>query len=482
MIKTKTTTKKNAKKTSSYPKKKVPFTKSKYSKQKPSYAFNGDYGYIYNGIFLASVYKLNEQQEMALSIMITQFLDNKKFQTFSLRGYAGTGKSTIIGLLEQYILKSGNSVNFSAPTNRAVSVLKSKTQYSKVSTLHKLLGLKAEIDIENFDIRNAEFSYDRSRSELSSNVVVIDEASMIGDQLYDFINQILIQKFNCKIIYLGDSAQLQPVGSTRLSKALTNSDLEYELTEVMRTDSENIITLLTKIRNKQKFTLERTEDYHFTNDHEEFLEIGYKHFLELNDNENIVRVICGTNERVESYNSYYHDRLFPTSDAEYNVGELITSYNGNYELFCNSMDGIISSIEDTFFQIGDFLYKGYNISLTNRGRLKVISSNNDFKPLEKEVYRRLRANDNYQSFYELKNEYYLPFDILSKTGKTLLSKGIDYGYSITTHKSQGGTYKNVLIDIEDFKPFKRDIENYRQLLYVAFSRCSNSFIGYTMKT
>lgn len=79
------------------------------------------------------------------------------------------------------------------------------------------------------------------------------------------------------------------------------------------------------------------------------------------------------------------------------------------------------------------------------------------------------------NYYAFLDEYYFPVNIKDEDGKVVIKKGLDYGYAITTHKAQGSTYTNAMVDIVSFKPFLRDKENYFEMLYVGFSRVSKSF-------
>lgn len=437
--------------------------------------------YHLQGQILKSPFKLNEQQESALNLIINDFININKFQTFTLNGYAGTGKTSIINLVEQYLLLAGKSVLFCSPSNKANIILKKKTIFSPVITIHRLLNLKPFIPLEDFSLDNLEFIVDEEakKSSIIYDYVIVDESSMINDDLYDYLLEAI---GSTKVIFMGDSAQIRPVKQDSKSKCLTASGLSYQLTMVERTNSKSILKILTQIRSGKKIILEDNKDYTITNNPKVFRNYGVKYFKQLSEDENVCRVLCGTNARVKLFNEYYHKKLFPDSTVEYNVGEPLTSYQGKYEFFTNGMDAIIKEIEQIALVINDIEYKAYKVLLTNSGTITIISKDNDFSDIPSYIEKLISENETLAEYYDFINNHYFPDSIKNSSKKVIIKKGYDFGYAITVHKSQGSTYTNAMIDLVSFRVFKENKDFYREMLYVAFSRCSNSFIGYTMKT
>lgn len=462
--------------------------------------------YQINGVNLESPFILTEQQRKSLECIINDFIhtDREDVYTFTLKGYAGTGKTSVINMVEQYVKQIGASIVFTATTHRAVEVMRGTSIASNVFTIHSFMRLKLHIDIRDYNVDKAKLR-NRNREPSHVDFVVIDEASMIDIILYAKIIDILVDKFKMKVIFMGDPAQLKPIGSTGISFALRKSDLQYELTTVKRTSSVAIQSLLTRVRQGKGFSLEPSQQHCFTSNREEFMKYSLEKFSHLREDILSYRILCGTNEAAESCNDYFHKALFPNEpdENEYHVGELIMTYkNGNDDNgtqgFHNAMDGFILCIEDAEFTIGDSgsgcqeTYTGYNLTIlvgslfpqsydsllgnATEVKIPVISKNNNWTSFGKYL-DYLYDNKKQKDYENLMNNYYFPHEFNNNKGDTVIPKGIHYGYAMTVHKSQGGTYSNTGIIIDSFKSFEKDVDNYNQLLYVAFSRCKDSFVG-----
>ena len=160
-----------------------------------------------------------------------------------LTGYAGTGKTTLVGKLTDE-LNSSLHIAVCAPTNKAVKVLREKITASGVefATLHSLLGLRMkENDDGQMDVRR-----EGSSSLHEYNLVVVDECSMISPDLFQMI---LSGKRNARVLFVGDPAQLPPVGEAMESPVFSMVDLRAPLSEVVRQARGNpIIELSMAIR------------------------------------------------------------------------------------------------------------------------------------------------------------------------------------------------------------------------------------------
>ena len=171
-----------------------------------------------DGFKVKTKFLLNEEQQNAL-YELEQFISSKE-NTITLSGSAGTGKSTLMSVFNEWLEKKKRIYpKYSAPTHRANAVTKLMNPKVSVYTLHSLFGLSPDLDIEtgNFDVKKLEF-VQKNRLVIENNdILVIDESSMISDPLFELIKHFQ-QTMGLKVIYVGDIAQLKPVKQKHKSK------------------------------------------------------------------------------------------------------------------------------------------------------------------------------------------------------------------------------------------------------------------------
>jgi ATP-dependent exoDNAse (exonuclease V) alpha subunit len=167
-------------------------------------------------------FQLTCDQEQALKAIL-EFLDSDQ-TLFLLGGFAGTGKTTLVSLLVKALVSVGKRIALTAPTNKAVNVLQrmaAKNELTGVDffTIHQLLGL-------GIVTRAGEKVLERTGSSYAHafHVVFIDECSMIGEQLWHWIEDAAsLYAPRLKIVLMGDPAQLNPVNEKKSpSFSLTN--------------------------------------------------------------------------------------------------------------------------------------------------------------------------------------------------------------------------------------------------------------------
>ena len=188
---------------------------------------------------------------------------NSDASVFILRGYAGTGKTTMVKVVADYISQSRQLIMM-APTGRAARVLSDKTGY-RATTIHRAIYEKAHLLPKRVkDVAESEFKFvfPIHKSDKEGDIVaIVDEASMVcsrkiehelfifgTDNLMDDLLTYVRPNFGGKVIFVGDPAQLPPVGES-VSSALSTKYfqgkglevVEAELTEVLRQKGDSII-------------------------------------------------------------------------------------------------------------------------------------------------------------------------------------------------------------------------------------------------
>lgn len=305
--------------------------------------------------------KLTSQQNIVFG-QIKAFLDSDA-SVFILRGYAGTGKTTMVKVIADYIEKNRKLVMM-APTGRAARVLATKTGHEAV-TIHKAIYAKAHVKPKKVkDVAESEFKFvfPICQYEGGGNIVaIVDEASMVcsrkiehelfifgtGNLLEDLLTYVR-PNFGGKVIFVGDPAQLPPVGEP-VSNALRAEYfqekglkvVEIELTEVIRQKGDSAILknammirdLLKKDKRNQLVFEEQKDDVE-TVPSELFLD-KYINYRKVSGKHDSV-IICYSNQSASRYNRDIRKMLYG-EDVPLRVNDVLLITQNNYRL--NRMNG-----------------------------------------------------------------------------------------------------------------------------------------------
>ncbi|MEM4326105.1 MAG: AAA family ATPase, partial [Candidatus Pacearchaeota archaeon] len=449
------------------------------------------------GIFIETGGKkieLNKQQATALNKI--EKWSKGTGGVFTLSGYAGTGKTTII---KHFIDNLKGRVVVSAPTHKAVSVI-SKTTGQDGYTLHSLLGLQPNVDLEKFNPKNPIFAQKKKALINDYDYIIIDEASMINKELYKFLKDNYRHK---RIIFIGDPAQLPPVNEAK-SKVFTDVANEnfYELTKVERQSETNpIFSVLDAIRSDINSTTDKFKHETKLNSKGEGIEfLKGKSFFEkldqyipkIKENPYLYKVLSWRNSEVSKYNKYIRDKIFGNPKDILVDGDFLMAYSSisdsfGYLLIVNSSEYIVKGVTPgkrlgidgyyvNFYPADpDIFEKSVPIGFF------VVDHNNQesLNKFKDELKRKLSIAKTLKGkawidYFKFKNEFLLMQDLYDG-GEFLVGKDLDYGYSVTVHKSQGSTYETVFVDENDINRNRVPAER-NQLKYVAFTRASKNVI------
>ena len=462
-------------------------------------------------------FKLNEQQTKALLVLEDFVTNPKKYSNvITLCGYAGTGKSTLIGIFDKYLKSKYIKPKYSAPTHRANAVTRMNNPEADVSTLHSLFGLTNVIDLTdgNYDLRKLK-NQQRNRPKLKDgSVLIIDEASMISKGLFQFIEDYK-NNHNVKIIYVGDDAQLAPVNDDTISPVFTGNYTKLQLTKVERTGDNAILAESTRLRNKQDFSYETRDNVEFTNSTDRANEVidTIVNSAEFKTNPLYFRILSATNDMISDANNRVRRILFGDNSKQIEVGDVMMGYSNvldpdmdGAQLIANSIDYVVSEVSEQQTRtvgLSKVKVKGYNVVLDeanarpedNRKRTVFVLSNDtddetlqklsdDLKYINTQISQAF-MDHNYDlanQLMQLKSQFeastVLMRDYTGSGNRLLLHKALDYGYAHTIHKSQGGTYNNVLIYADTIDRFSDPLIK-QQLKYVAMSRAKDNVVVLT---
>lgn len=483
-----------------------------------------EYVFTFNDGFKINLpFSLNDQQKSAL-YELEKFIEDGGTE-ITLSGYAGTGKSTIIGIFSKWLdhrIGRGNIV-YTAPTHRANVITKQNNPNANVYTLSALFGFTPDTDEamerESLDLNDLKFRAKNQMKYEPGQLIIIDEASMVQDGLYEYVQEI-IAKYDGSVIYVGDSAQLRPVKSDHISKVFTSDGVpQITLTKIERTGDNPILKEATRIRQGEGLSYQtdindKGQGVLYTSN-DTVINENLKQIIsseEFNADPLHFRVITATNAAAATYNSKIRSLRYGKFAKPFVKGDILMGYSnklrkpdGSYRLI-NSMDYIVQNVRDTTVKFrtdkGTIEFKAFNLSIRPVGgtimndfQLTVIDKNEpDSKIFEIVEYKdRLfkmakeakqngqisRSRDLNQMAYSVDNELNITKNLKDNQGRLKIRKAIDHGYAQTVWKSQGSTYSKVLIlsnEIDTFGYGKDAMQLRNELRYVAVSRAKNFVI------
>lgn len=388
-----------------------------------------------------------------------------------IKGYAGTGKTTSVGAIVGTLRKQRSKFCLLAPTGRAAKVM-SAYSGEPASTIHRRIYLPKKS-------KDGTTGFTLGVNKFKNTLFIVDEASMIGSDngLLDDLLSYVYMGTGCRLILVGDSAQLPPVGC-KSSPALDEQNLRtsysltiatVELTEVVRQELNSSIlfnahNLRLSIGNSSsngatphpRFDLDAGPDLVSLsgNDLQETLETLHGKY-----GEDGVVVITRSNKRAVQFNQQIRSRIL-WQEEDINVGDKLMVVRNNYywlreyddfpiELIANGDILEVTRIHDRFTRYGreyaevDIRLLDY-IDSPDITVVVMLSLLNDPKanlPLDeqKELYRYI--SDDY---YDLGSKSKIHSAVVMD--KCYQALQVKYAYSITCHKAQGGQWPAIILD------------------------------------
>lgn len=467
-----------------------------------------------NGFEVKLPFKLNDQQTKAL-LTLEDFVNNprKYDNVITLTGYAGTGKSTLIGIFDKHLKSKHIKPKYSAPTHRANAVTQMNNPEANVATLHSLFGLRPTLDLTDgrYDLRNLKNQQVNRPKLRNGDILIIDEASMISKSLYRFIEDFKNNN-NVKIIYVGDDAQLSPVNDDSISPVFTGNQTKIQLTKVERTGDNAILAESTRLRNGKDFSYETRDNVEFTNSSDRANEVidTVVNSPEFKENPLYFRILSATNDMIQDANNRVRRILFGENAKQVEVGDIMMGYSNimnpesdGERLISNSIDYVVTEVsEKQSRSVEGVTVSGFKVTLKEansdiESTVFVLDNSLSNAKLQQlaDAYKRINLQideafvkheyDSLQGLFDQKSDFesstILMREFKDNSGRLLLRKSLDYGYAHTIHKSQGGTYNNVLIYADTIDRFN-DPQVRQQLKYVAMSRAKDNVTVLTSHT
>ena len=445
--------------------------------------------FIKNRIIHALPFVPNEGQVELLQLLTRFILSPKERKAFVLRGYAGTGKTSIMAALVKALGELQQSIVLLAPTGRAAKVLAHYAQ-KPAYTIHKYIYRQNKLGVDAFSL---------SDNLHKHTLFIVDEASMISGQrdnptfgtgvlLQDLIKYVYAGE-GCSMLLLGDDAQLPPVGS-ELSPALDVSYLlgygleitSYTLTQVARQALDSgILSNATAIREQishpqQAFNYQYTSDFQLFNG-SDFIDLLEQAYKDVGAEETII--LTRTNRRTNLYNQGVRARILWKEDA-ISAGDRLMITKNNY-FWTKDYEGIPFLANGDMMEIVRLrnwreMYGFHFVDASLRAIdydweidliLWLDTLTTDSPEINQQLHRQLfeRISEDYPELQ--RNRKKLVETIYESPYYNALQ--IRFAYAITCHKAQGGQWKRVFIDPSNIPTEERDTSYYRWL-YTAITR------------
>jgi len=429
---------------------------------------------------------------------ISQFvLNDNQDEIFVLKGYAGTGKTTLLSVLVNQLPHVNKKYVMLAPTGRAAKVI---SNYAKqpAFTIHKKIYYPKKD-------KNLGMAFTMQANKHKNTVFIVDESSMISDNVADatmythgsLLDDLLYYVYsgqNCKLIIVGDTAQLPPVGMDE-SPALNESKLALsyhmkvdfiELTEVMRQEEDSgILYNATELREQLQqefydffeFDIKPFKDIIRLQDGYETLDAITDAFSKKGSEETIF--IVRSNKRANQYNQQIRTRVLD-NESEISAGDYIMVVKNNYFWLKDS------KVTD-FIANGDVMevmqiYKHHELYGFKFASVKVrMIDYPDMPAFDTIVLLDTLHSESASLTYEQSNKLYQEVlldyqdEITAfrrmqkvKNNEYFNALQIKFAYAVTCHKSQGGQWDTVFIE----QPYLPDgiSKDYMRWLYTALTR------------
>ena len=458
----------------------------------------------------------SEQQQLALE-KIGDFLKDTEHQIFILKGYAGTGKTTLVKALTKKLSNEQRTFYLATPTGRAAKVLADKTLL-EANTIHRHLYQLKDTHLEKDNLR---YVFDLSNKLIEpDSVLIIDEASLVSDKKNQednglqfgsgrLLSDILTHfnptvKNNVKILFIGDNAQLAPVGDNK-SHALTPEWfhdkgyklMEAELTEVFRTSAESpVLHASMQIRDAIRKGVYNRIKFHFVEKLQRIdLADVLKKYASISDPSKII--ICGTNRLALMYSQQIRKNIYHRTKV-LEVGDLVMMAKNHYYDEGVAFNGSFAEV----IAIGENL-ENKTVTLkkkdgeTQKIVLKyrnVVLLTDDHKELTGKVLMNFLVDRSGSHIPSYGLAMFLEVLLRAKQKGIQYKKGGDslanemftqflktdpwyncfilkYAYAITAHKAQGGEWNHVLVDMATW--LNTSSEDYFRWVYTAITRTNN---------
>lgn len=429
-----------------------------------------------------------EKQYMLLAALDRFITSPERNLVFILNGYAGTGKTSLAGAFIKTLREFHYPVVLLAPTGRAAKVASAFSGFP-ASTIHKRLYRG-----DSSNPANTEFFL--AKNELQNAVFIVDEASLISDTpgisrslLYHLIHHVYSSP-GCKMILIGDEAQLPPVGQTkswamdkRRLEALGLNPIRFTLDQPVRQAQESgILYNATYIRHRI-FNPSAELPYLTTSQFADVIAVSSRDLEDLLSDswahvgQDETLIVTRSNRRANDYNRAIRNQIMYAEEPLQRGDRIIISKNDYYWSKKNGLRNFLANgdtVEVTWVGKSEKMYGRFftelelqlpdGTILSAQVMLRSLISEGPSVPREEmqRFYNRVMENFPGSTSEKIKGVMEDPY---------YNALQIKYAYCVTCHKAQGGQWKHVYIDMASIPTDSLDEDFYRWL-YTAFTRAT----------
>lgn len=437
-------------------------------------------------------YTPTQDQAIVMAKLVTFVFRAVGREVFLLKGYAGTGKSSLVGALVKTLSQYSMKSVLLAPTGRAAKVFGLYAN-TPAYTIHKKI------------YRQKSFSPDMTGFTLTDNrhkqtLFIVDEASMIAsssDASSDLLSDLIEYVYSspgCKLVLIGDTAQLPPVGQPN-TPALEPKVLEDYLLKVTEVTLKEVIrqsltsgilynaTQLRKMMQDDFLSTPKLEVQHFPDiknitgyDLIEELESAYTR-----DGKDQTIIVTRSNKRANIFNDGVRNRIL-YREEELESGDLLMIAKNNYywgekiEEIDFIANGDVAQVlrvrgynEMYGFRFADVTLRLLDYDVDIDAKIMLDTLHLEYPSLTPEL--------NNQLFTKVMEDY---SDVRTKRERVKRVKldkwfnalQVKYAYAVTCHKAQGGQWQNVFIDMGNISEDAVNLDFFRWL-YTAFTRATD---------
>jgi exodeoxyribonuclease-5 len=436
-----------------------------------------------------------EGQEQVMRHLSAFLLSEKSKPVYLLKGYAGTGKTSIVASLVKTLPLINMRFVLLAPTGRAAKVLTSYSGF-QAHTIHRKIYFHTRMPDGRRKMVCAENKHTHCVFIVDEASMITDSATEVGRSLLDDLMQYIFSGLDCRMLLIGDHAQLPPVGSDfspALDLQLLRSSYDitaasFELTEVMRQALDSgILFNATNVRQKlaandPSFPLLNVKPF------SDFLKLEPDQVEDLFYNAfggkdfSKAVVICRSNKRANQYNQAIRQRILGM-DFELSSGDLLMIVKNNYFWTDEQKSGgfiangdiaevtRINKFEELYgfhFADVDICFIEFPDQPTMSVKLLTDTLMMDGPALSESDHLKLSAAVEEDYMYETSRAKRWA---LIKEDPYFNALQVKYAYALTCHKTQGGQWPWVFLDSGIYQPEQLD-SAYLRWLYTAITRAT----------